>query len=387
MKKSIFLIALFAAFQSVAQEGIRFRHCSWEEARTMAKKEKKPIFIDFYTQWCGPCLNMAENIFTLGSVGNFYNDHFVCLKIDAEAGEGRGLARKYGVGSFPTFVFVDPKTEEVIHFSGSNQDRETFLFTGASALDPKRNSVYLEAAKKAGNRNPDFLLNYAAYAASRYDQDTAEKYTGELVEMPGYTLENPDVWALFVKSIHGRRNKLFRLLCADVEKYRKIHGVKAVDAKLFRECDYCPDAAELAAIPDFEGKAFLSRKNEADRLIRAEKYEEAAKVIDSLVADPGDFVGELCLYFRFMTRSALNNDYPEFWKEKCLEYSRYMAYNMPDRDEAATHFDYALQLEEFVRNNPEIRQHLPAFLQNDPAHGVRKYSLRPAKLKAKPKRH
>ena len=79
MKKLIFLFSLFIAFQAVAQEGIRFRHCSWEEAKAMAKKEKKPIFIDFYTQWCGPCLNMAENIFTLGSVGNFYNDHFVCL--------------------------------------------------------------------------------------------------------------------------------------------------------------------------------------------------------------------------------------------------------------------------------------------------------------------
>ena len=53
---------------------------------------------------------MAENIFTLGSVGNFYNDHFVCLKIDAETGEGVELAKKYEVASFPTFVFVNPKT-------------------------------------------------------------------------------------------------------------------------------------------------------------------------------------------------------------------------------------------------------------------------------------
>ena len=42
MKKLIFLFSLFIAFQAVAQEGIRFRHCSWEEAKAMAKKEKKP---------------------------------------------------------------------------------------------------------------------------------------------------------------------------------------------------------------------------------------------------------------------------------------------------------------------------------------------------------
>ncbi|MFR3329781.1 MAG: thioredoxin family protein [Odoribacter splanchnicus] len=387
MKKLIFLFSLFIAFQAVAQEGIRFRHCSWEEAKAMAKKEKKPIFIDFYTQWCGPCLNMAENIFTLGSVGNFYNDHFVCLKIDAETGEGVELAKKYEVASFPTFVFVNPKTEKAIHISGSNQDRETFLFTGASALDPKKTSIYLTEQKKIGNNKPEFLLDYAYYAASRYNRTESEKCAEQLITKPGYSLENPKVWALFVKSIHGRENKLFKTLCSNIDKYRKIHGAQAVDSKLFKECNYCPDAAELAALPDFEGKEFLTRKNEADRLINAEKYEEAARIIDQMMANPGAFREELCMYFRFMTRSATYKDYPEFWKEKCLEYSRYMAYNMPNRDEATTHFDYANQLEHFIRTNPEIQKHLPEFLQNQPTYGVKEYSMRPEKLKAKPKRH
>ena len=47
MKKLIFLFSLFIAFQAVAQEGIRFRHCSWEEAKAMAKKEKKTDFYRF----------------------------------------------------------------------------------------------------------------------------------------------------------------------------------------------------------------------------------------------------------------------------------------------------------------------------------------------------
>ena len=343
MKKLIFLFSLFIAFQAVAQEGIRFRHCSWEEAKAMAKKEKKPIFIDFYTQWCGPCLNMAENIFTLGSVGNFYNDHFVCLKIDAETGEGVELAKKYEVASFPTFVFVNPKTEKAI-------------------------------------------LDYAYYAASRYNRTESEKCAEQLITKPGYSLENPKVWALFVKSIHGRDNKLFKMLCSDIDKYRKIHGTQAVDSKLFKECNYCPDAAELAAIPDFEGKTFLTRKNEADRLISAEKYEEAARLIDQMVADPGAFREELCIYFRFMTRSATYKDYPEFWKEKCLEYSRYMAYNMPDRDEAITYFDYLSQLEHYLNTHPEIQQQLPDCLKNKPKYGAQELSMRPAQLKQKPKK-
>lgn len=172
----------------------------------------------------------------------------------------------------------------------------------------------------------------------------------------------------------------------DIDKYRKIHGTQAVDSKLFKECNYCPDAAELAAIPDFEGKTFLTRKNEADRLISAEKYEEAARLIDQMVADPGAFREELCIYFRFMTRSATYKDYPEFWKEKCLEYSRYMAYNMPDRDEAITYFDYLSQLEHYLNTHPEIQQQLPDCLKNKPKYGAQELSMRPAQLKQKPKK-
>lgn len=386
MKKIIFFLSLFVAVQAVAQEGIQFNHCSWNEAKAKAKKEKKLIFIDFYTQWCGPCLNMAQNTFVLGSVGNFYNEHFVNLKIDAENGEGIMLAKKYQIQSYPTFVFIDPKTEEAVHVSGSTQDRETFLFTGASALEPKKRSGYLAEQKQAGNVKPEFLLDYAHYAASRYNREESTACLEKLVEMPGYSLENPQVWMLFDKFVSGRGNKLFKVLSADTQKYAAVYGQKAVDAKLFKEYNYCPDSAEMAAAPEFNGRAFLVAKNQADRLIRDEKFEAAAVVIDGMLENPGDFKGELCNYFRFMTRGAIREEYPRFWRDKCLEYSQYMAYNAPERDDAITHFDYAGYLEHYLRSIPEIQQYLPKSLTKGPESGAKEYSLRPAALKQKPRK-
>ena len=86
MKKLVFSLLLLAILlPATAQEsGIRFFHGSWDEAVALAKKEKKKIFIDFFTEWCGPCLNMALTVFPLPQVGEMYNKNFVCLKIDAE---------------------------------------------------------------------------------------------------------------------------------------------------------------------------------------------------------------------------------------------------------------------------------------------------------------
>lgn len=75
-----------------------FRHISYAEGLKAAKAEGKLLFVDFYTEWCGPCKMMANNVFPQKDVGDYMNAKFVCLKIDAEKGEGVELAKRYAGG-------------------------------------------------------------------------------------------------------------------------------------------------------------------------------------------------------------------------------------------------------------------------------------------------
>ena len=128
MKKYILLIfaCIYAIHLNAQNAGINFLHgTTWAEAVAKAKAENKLIFIDFYTQWCGPCLNMAQTVFSLPTVGYYYNQTFINLKIDAEEGEGITLAKKYGVRSYPTYAFIDPATEEIVHRSSEPSDSRT----------------------------------------------------------------------------------------------------------------------------------------------------------------------------------------------------------------------------------------------------------------------
>lgn len=88
----LLLVILVVGWETFAQT--KFRDLSWQEAVKVAKREHKLVFVDFYTDWCGPCKVMAQEVFPQKQVGDFFNAKFVCLKLDAEK-EGRDLARRF----------------------------------------------------------------------------------------------------------------------------------------------------------------------------------------------------------------------------------------------------------------------------------------------------
>jgi thiol:disulfide interchange protein len=111
---TLVLLLLAAATGLQAQTeatGIQFFHGTFAEAQAKAKKENKLIFMDAYTSWCAPCRFMAANVFTDQSVGEYYNTHFINLKVDMEKGEGPDLSRRYSVMAYPTLLFIDGNGE------------------------------------------------------------------------------------------------------------------------------------------------------------------------------------------------------------------------------------------------------------------------------------
>lgn len=369
----------------VANPGIHFNHQPWAEIVTKAKTENKLIFIDFYTQWCGPCLNMATTVFTLPAVGGFYNNHFVCAKIDAENGEGIDLAKKYGVHSYPTYMFVDPNTEEAIHRSSSRQTAEQFILTGKCALNPQMRSFYLEEQYNKGNRDRQLLENYIIYKNSVYAHNDVNRAFNELIQ-GGAKLSDQDVWSVFYSCISGMTPYL-KEVSNNYAQYCQLFGKKTVDEKLAKETSY-GDLNEIEGLCDFEGKDFnceLIRINEA---VRFKKYDDAIKRIDAMIASPTVNQQKLIDRLKYIARLTYYNvdEIPTSWFNKCVEYLRYIAYNDNNRDDAFIHQEYAAALEKVLTRVSKNGGKVPTFLLNAPTYGKKDYSMRPAVLKPKPKR-
>lgn len=93
--------------ESAPQVGIAFFQGTWEEALKKAEAEKKLIFLDAYTEWCGPCKQMSKEVFTNEQLGEYFNAHFVCYKMDMEKGEGLHIAQKFRINAYPTLLFLN----------------------------------------------------------------------------------------------------------------------------------------------------------------------------------------------------------------------------------------------------------------------------------------
>ena len=104
------IMAVFLMLSAAKDKGteIKFNHVTLEEAKVMAKESGKLIFIDCYTDWCGPCRRMAATSFKDEKVANMFNKNFINLKVEMEKNpDGRNIARQYKINAYPTLLFIN----------------------------------------------------------------------------------------------------------------------------------------------------------------------------------------------------------------------------------------------------------------------------------------
>ena len=147
-------------FSASADDGIKFFKGSFDDAKALAKKEGKVIFMDAYTTWCGPCKMMTSKVFPQKEVGDFYNRNFINIKVDMEKGEGLEIRRQYKVSAYPTLLFID-HTGEVVYETRGARDAKGLIALGKKALLPDQ-SALVELTEKwnSGEREAGFIQEY-----------------------------------------------------------------------------------------------------------------------------------------------------------------------------------------------------------------------------------
>lgn len=82
MKKS--LIVLLLTFGSVVSYAQEIKWMTFNEAMELQKKNPKPIFMDVYTDWCGPCKMLDKNTFHDPKFVEYITKNYYAVKFNGE---------------------------------------------------------------------------------------------------------------------------------------------------------------------------------------------------------------------------------------------------------------------------------------------------------------
>lgn len=166
--------------------------------------------MDAYASWCGPCKLLERNVFPVKEVGDYYNANFINSRFDMEKGEGRDIARKYGINSFPSLLFLNGNGEVVFKGLGYMEVSD-FISMGKDVLDPENKLEKRIEKFHAGENNQEFLMKLMKDTSQNdfvFAQKVSERYF-KAIEKNELTKDDAGILLYFTKSTDDENFKIF----------------------------------------------------------------------------------------------------------------------------------------------------------------------------------
>ena len=299
-KKVLFsLMAALTFCMSAAAQGVNFvEGKTLSEVEAQAKAEGKLVFVDCYTEWCGPCKMMATREFVKKEAGDYFNAKFVNFKIDMEKGEGPQVAKQYDVNAFPTFLILESNGDLRGRLVGAANIDE-FIKKVEAALNEEKGLPWYQKKFKAGTRDEAFLKEYVKLLSDNYMRDEVKNVTKVLLNgKSGFEIASDK--ALFGAFMHGGFTPYDDSFLSVYKERATVTRVQGEPAA--KELDDVWRQYAMASMK-FDGKTYQGFDNEKFEAYKQLMREYAVPDIDGIVKET------------MINNARYAKDYPTVYKE------------------------------------------------------------------------
>jgi thioredoxin-related protein len=102
---------------------------AFDDGLAKARTENKPIFVEFYAEWCIFCKKFQKETIKDQKVAKILSENFVYVRLNAENSESRvryngkslsnvELTQAFAITAYPSLVFLDSKGQPITMLSG-----------------------------------------------------------------------------------------------------------------------------------------------------------------------------------------------------------------------------------------------------------------------------
>lgn len=100
-----------------------------EEGFAKARRENKPLFVDFFASWCFPCVQMEKGTFTDPDLQRFLSEKTVPVRVDCteETPQCKKMVERYNVVGWPTFLVLSPDETVLQSYVGESFSAEELI--------------------------------------------------------------------------------------------------------------------------------------------------------------------------------------------------------------------------------------------------------------------
>ncbi|HLD99011.1 MAG TPA: thioredoxin family protein [Bdellovibrionota bacterium] len=140
-----------------------------QAAFSQARKQNKPLLIEFFTIWCPSCNILDRDVLRTVEF-NRAAEPFVKLKLDGDVEASWELKSHYRIRAYPTVLFVAPEGDEILRIVGS-RSKADFISELKRAWSSRANPLpVLKAKALAGDKGAADQVGSIYFERGEYEE-------------------------------------------------------------------------------------------------------------------------------------------------------------------------------------------------------------------------